>query len=53
MHKKKLKREWKDMQDAMLKTLNDKLHNWRFVGTKEAKVDLYEILEASEAALKA
>lgn len=37
----------------MLKSLNDKLHTWKFKGTWEARRDLFEILEASEAALKA
>ena len=53
LHKKKVKRQWKDLQDQMLKTLSEKLHTWKFKGTWEARRDLYEILEASEAALKA
>lgn len=53
MHKKELKREWKNLQDELLGSLGEKLHTWKFKGTWEARRDLYEILEASEAALKA
>jgi len=37
----------------MLASLGERLHTWKFKGTWEARRDLYEILEASEAALKA
>merc|ERR1712060_244240 len=53
LHKKKIKREWKDMQETLLKQLGQRLHMWKFQGTWEARRDLYEILEAADAALRA
>lgn len=52
-HKKKVKKEWKHLQDGMLKTLSEKLRLWKSGGTWESREDLYEILEASDAAIKA
>ena len=53
LNRKKIKTEWKRLQDLMLKTLNQKIRLWSDNGTEEGRQDLYEMLEASDAALKA
>lgn len=53
LHQKKIKREWKELQDSMLKMLTEKLKTWKFRGTWDARRELYEMLEAASAALKA
>jgi len=37
----------------MLKSLAQKLHKWKSTGTWEARDELYEMLEAADAAMKA
>lgn len=52
VHKRE-RREWTTMQDTLLMTLKDRLKRWHYVGTWEARKELYEILTASQASLKA
>ena len=53
LEKKREKREWKMMQETLLKSLSDRLRNWKYKGTWDARKELYELLSASSAALKA
>ncbi len=41
------------MQDTLLLTLKDRLKRWHYVGTWQARKELYEILTAAQASLKA
>jgi hypothetical protein len=41
------------MQDTLLMTLKDRLKRWHYVGTWQARKELYEILTAAQASLKA
>ena len=50
---KKAKMEWKSLQENLLKTMTDRLRRWRYRGTWEARKELYELLSAASASLKA
>lgn len=52
-HKKKIKKEWRHLQDGMIKNLAEKLRLWKSNGTWESRDELFEILEAADAAIKA
>lgn len=41
------------MQEQLLKTMTDRLRRWRYKGTWDARRELYELLSAASAALKA
>ena len=53
MAQKKVKKEWKYLQDALLKELAVKMKVWKHSGSQESREELYEILEATDAAVKA
>ena len=53
LHKKREKQEWKALQSSLLESLQDRLRNWRYTGTWEARKELYDLLSAASAALKA
>ena len=53
LFRKKIKTEWKNLQNSMIQMLGDKLRIWRPNGSEENNVELYQILEAADAALKA
>ena len=48
----KVRREWKRVQDALIKTMANKIRTWHYDG-EESKEDLFQMLEASNTALKA
>lgn len=52
-HQKKIRKEWQNLQAELLKALSLHLRLWRYTGNDDSWQDLYEILEASDAALKA
>lgn len=53
LHGKREKSEWKAVQGALLSTLQDRLSQWKYTGTWEARKELYDLLNAASAALKA
>ena len=50
---KRAKTEWKSLQENLLKTMTDRLRRWRYRGTWDARRELYELLSAASASLKA
>ena len=50
---KKAKMEWKSLQENLLQTMTDRLRRWKYRGTWQARRELYELLSAASAALKA
>ena len=50
---KRAKLEWKSLQETLLKTMTDRLRRWRYKGTWDARRELYELLTAASASLKA
>lgn len=52
MQRNKVRREWKRVQDMLIKTMANKIRTWQLDG-EESKEDLFQMLEASTTVLKA
>ena len=52
-NKKKIKKEWKFLQDSMLKHLAEKMRVWRNKVTPETTAEIKELLQAADAGVKA
>ena len=56
VQRSKIRREWRRVQDALIKTMANKIRTWHQADgdkSEESKEDLYQMLEASSTALKA
>ena len=53
VQRNKVRREWKKVQDMLIKNMSTKIRTWHFDGTEASKEDLYQMMEAASTALKA